>query len=162
MSSLPSSSLLPGRALARRSTLSTASPARASPRHTQLTRLLPVSPLSPTSPTSPSSPSSFGSPDASHLPLNFGAKFELILRPKHIEALSPGLRLPDFDASHRQRRDFNLALLQVISRLLSDSGLACKVFTTDEDDESKPDYSQWHVTIDASISKKHVMDGFCE
>jgi hypothetical protein len=145
MSSLPDSCLPHGRPRTRRSTLTIASPARA----------LPVSSLSPISP----SPS--GSPDSSHPP-NFGAEFELIIRPKDIASLSPELRIPGFDASHRQRRDFNRDLLHVISKVLSDSGLTCKFFTTDEDDESKPDYSQWHITMDAFLSKKHIADGFCE
>jgi hypothetical protein len=108
------------------------------------------------------SPSPAASPDSSHLPFNFGAEFELIIRPKDIPALCPDLSLPEFDASHRQKRDFNRALLLVISTVLSDSGLPCKVFTVDEDEEAKPDYSQWHITMDASLTKKHIGDGFCE
>jgi hypothetical protein len=151
MSSLPTSySLLHGRPTVRRSTLSTASPAYATPR---------PNPLSPISPSPPASPSHAIS---EYLPFNFGAEFELIIRPKNISSLSPNLRLPDFDASHRQMRDFNRNLLRVVSKLLSDSGLACKVFEPDEDEGSKPDYSQWHITLDASLSKKHIADGFCE
>jgi hypothetical protein len=154
MSSLPTSySLLHGRPTVRRSTLSTASPARAAPRP------IPLSPISPSPPSPPSPPSS---PISSYLPFNFGAEFELIIRPKEISFLSPDLRLPSFDASHRQMRDFNRALLHVVSKLLSDSDLACKVFEPDEDEGAKPDYSQWHITLDASLSKKHIADGFCE
>lgn len=130
------------------------------PRTPLITQLRHLSP--PFSPSPTSSSAASGSPDTPHLPLNFGAEFELIIRPKDIASLSPTLRLPDFDASHRQRRDFNRDLLHVVSKLLSHSGLACQVFTPDEDDESKPDYSQWHITMDASLSKKHIADGFCE
>ena len=156
MSSLPNSSLPQGRSRPRRSSLSIASPACA---HLRTTRPCPLTPPFSLSPISPSPP---GSPESSYLPLNLGVEFELIIRPKDIASLSPDLHLPDFDASHRQKRDFNLNLLPVVSKLLSDSGLTCKVFTVDEDSKSKPDYSQWHITMDASLSKKHIADGFCE
>ncbi|KAF2637555.1 hypothetical protein P280DRAFT_482984 [Massarina eburnea CBS 473.64] len=136
---------------ARRFSLSTASPVRAAP------RLAILPPISPSPPASPSPPTS---PVYDHLPFNFGAEFELIIRPKDISSLSPDARLPDFDASHRQMRDFNRALLRVVSKLLSDSGFACKVFDPNEDEEAKPDYSQWHTTLDASLSKGHTADGF--
>ncbi|KAF2707295.1 hypothetical protein K504DRAFT_492803 [Pleomassaria siparia CBS 279.74] len=86
MSSLATSqSLLHGHHRARRSTFSTAPPA--------LATLRPI-PLSPTPLSPPPSPVSH------YLPFNFGAEFELIIRPKDISSLSPNLRLPEFDANH--------------------------------------------------------------
>ncbi|KAI9749186.1 MAG: hypothetical protein M1835_001617, partial [Candelina submexicana] len=86
-----------------------------------------------------------------YLPFVFGTEFELIMRPKWIP-------VPDFDASVRKFRDFNLALLRYIADLLSQAGMPAATFDPSEDD--KPDYSKWNVMLDGSLSKKHMVDGF--
>lgn len=88
-----------------------------------------------------------------HLPLSFGAEFELIIRP------TDGL-VPDFDASTRSLRDFNNTLLKRIADLLSRAGMPANAYDPCEDD--KPDYSKWNVMLDGSLSKKHMRDGFCK
>jgi len=88
-----------------------------------------------------------------HLPLSFGAEFELVIRPKH-------LPVPDFDAPVRKQRDFNLALLQEIANLLSNAGMPADAYDPSGDD--KPDYTKWNMMLNGSISKKHIRDGFCK
>ncbi|KAI8938230.1 hypothetical protein NX059_005891 [Plenodomus lindquistii] len=115
-----------------------------------------------TSTSASSFPTNISSPDTTsepHRPFKFGVEFELILRPKAIVSLDPGLTLPGFDASVRQQRNFNLALLKVIASLLSTAGLPCDVY--DQNSEDKPDYSRWNATLDGSASKKHMSDGYC-
>ena len=87
----------------------------------------------------PTTASSLESTSITHRPFKFGVEFELILRPKAITNLDPNLTLPASDASVREQRNFNLAILKVISNLLSSSGLACNVYDQNSDD--KPDYS---------------------
>ncbi|KAF2802394.1 uncharacterized protein BDZ99DRAFT_370568, partial [Mytilinidion resinicola] len=93
-----------------------------------------------------------------HLPFNFGVELELIIRPKHIDSLPFDLRLPDSDATPRQTRDFNFTLLKMIAQLLSASEMPCNVFDHNCDEE--PDYTKWNATLDASISKAHIANGF--
>lgn len=88
-----------------------------------------------------------------HLPFSFGAEFEMILRPKD------GL-VPDANASVKDFRNFNLALLKQIAKLLSNAGMPA--FAFDCSDDTKPDYSKWNVMLDGSLSKKHMCDGFCK
>jgi len=106
----------------------------------------PPPPILPTPLTSAANPRDY-------LPFRFGAEFELILRPKSIA-------YPDFDAPARVTRGFNLRLLDTIAKILSIAGLPCSVFHQGSDD--KPDYTQWNATLDGSVSKKHIADGFCE
>ncbi|KEF55807.1 uncharacterized protein A1O9_08558 [Exophiala aquamarina CBS 119918] len=86
-----------------------------------------------------------------YLPFCFGAEFELILRPKSIA-------YPDFDAPTRVTRDFNLRLLDSIAQILSSARLPCGVYHQGSDDKS--DYTIWNATLDSSVSKKHIRDGF--
>ncbi|KAL5453954.1 hypothetical protein PMIN06_005209 [Paraphaeosphaeria minitans] len=103
----------------------------------------------------PHSTSIDASPD--HRPFQFEVEFEMIIRPRDISGISE-LTLPDFDATHRQRRSFNLNLLSVVAKLLTDAELHCNVF--DQSSDEAPDYSKWHVSMDASVSKDHIVDGF--
>ena len=91
-------------------------------------------------------------PTRDYLPFRFGAEFEVIVRPRSVEYPGP-------DASMRSYRDFNLSIMSLIAGLLSRAGLPCDVYDQGSDD--KPDYSKWNVTLDASLSKKHIRDGFC-
>lgn len=93
-----------------------------------------------------------------HHLFHFGAEFESILRPK--ANVFPGVSIPGLNASVRQLRDFNLELLQVIASLLSSSGLPCDAYDQNEDND--PDYKRWNATLDGSLSKKHIGDGFCK
>lgn len=95
-----------------------------------------------------------------YLPFKFGAEFEVIIRPKAIVNLDAKLELPSYDASSRKTRDFNLCLLKVVADLLSRSGMPCNVHDLCSDDPL--DYSKWNATLDASVSKKHIRDGFCK
>lgn len=98
-----------------------------------------------------------------YLPFNFGAEFELILRPKRIASLpSIALRwheLPAAHATEREKRDFGMMLLSDIAFLLTDAGFPAEAY--DLNSESKPDYSKWNVMMDASLSKCHRVKGFC-
>lgn len=88
-----------------------------------------------------------------HLPFNFGAEFELIIRPKD----GP---VPDSDASIREYRRFNCTLVKKIADVLSGAGMPADAYDPNED--GKPDYSKWNVMLDGSLSKKHMCDGFCK
>ncbi len=90
-----------------------------------------------------------------------GAEFKVILQPKYPASLHLSLQIPDPNSSHRERRGYNLKLLRVVSGLLSGSGFACEVHDPNKTD-ANPDYSRWHVTLDASLSQKHAVDGFCK
>lgn len=92
-----------------------------------------------------------------HLPFRFGAEFEVIIRPR-ANLLQDGLVLPDFDASTRQQRDYNLALRRTIADILTTSGLPCDIY--DPNDGGRPDTSRWNAVLDGSLSKKHAVDGF--
>jgi hypothetical protein len=94
-----------------------------------------------------------------HLALNFGAEFEMIVRPcvDFLEKYS--MVLPTSDSSERAFRDFNLSLLPSISDLITTTLSPCVVY--DQNVGRKPDYkTEWHVTLDGSLSKKHRRDGF--
>jgi hypothetical protein len=81
----------------------------------------------------------------------------VIIRPR-ANLLQDGLVLPDFDASIRQQRDYNLALRRTIADVLRTSGLPCDVY--DPNDGGRPDTSRWNGVLDGSLSKKHAVDGF--
>lgn len=38
--------------------------------------------------------------------------------------------------------------------------MECAVFDPSEQD--KPDYTRWSVTVDGSLTKNHIQDGFCK
>jgi hypothetical protein len=95
-----------------------------------------------------------------YLPFHFGFEAEVILRPRHIADLEEGLRIPSFDAPTKETRQFNCLLLRIVANLLSGAGMLAEVF--DQGDDGNPDYSKWTVTSDASLSKKHIKDGFCK
>ncbi|KAH3944739.1 hypothetical protein HBI56_149990 [Parastagonospora nodorum] len=121
-----------------------------------------ANPLSTTSSSSscsfPTTVSSSESASITHRPFKFGVEFEFLLRPKAIAELDSDLTLPESDASVREQRNFNLAVLKAISNLLLNSGLLCDVYDQNSDD--KRDYSHWNVTLDGWVSKKHILDGF--
>jgi len=98
-----------------------------------------------------------------YLPYNFGAEFELILRPKRIASLPSIARrwreLPAAHTTEREKRDFGMMLLSDIAFLLTDAGFPAEAY--DLNSESKPDYSKWNVMMDASLSKYHRVKGFC-
>lgn len=95
-----------------------------------------------------------------YLPFNFGAEFEVLIRPTDIANLEQGLQIPAFDAPTKEFRQFNIALLQIVANLLSRAGMPSGIYDQGSDDI--PDYSRWNVTLDGSLSKKHIPDGFCE
>jgi len=99
-----------------------------------------------------------------HVPFNFGAEFELILRPKRIACLpSVSTRWrepPTSHANEREKRDFGTALLSDIAFLLTNAGFPANHY--DLNNESKPDYSKWNVMMDGSPSKRHRVKGFCK
>ena len=102
--------------------------------------------------------SAAGTPQPLYLPFKFGAEFEVIIRPKAIANLDANLELPSYDGSSRKTREFNLCLLKVVTDLLSRSGMPCNVHDLCSNDPL--DYSKWNATLDASVSKKHIRDGF--
>ncbi|KAF4633001.1 hypothetical protein G7Y89_g5121 [Cudoniella acicularis] len=94
-----------------------------------------------------------------HLPLSFGAEFEMIIRPRADFLQRYSLVLPPFDSSERAFRDFNFSLLRSISNLITMTLFPCVVY--DQNEGPKPNYKmEWHVTLDGSLSKKHRRDGF--
>ena len=114
----------------------------------------------PYQPPTPLSPSSSTPIAREYLPFKFGAEFEVIIRPKAIANLDANLELPSHDGSSRQTREFNLRLLKVVADLLSRSDMRCNVHDLCSDDPL--DYSKWNATLDASVSKRHIRDGFCK
>lgn len=98
-------------------------------------------------------------PARDYLPFNFGFETEVILRPKNIANLEPGMEIPDSSAAPRETRRFNFALLQTVANVLSAAGMPAEPFTPDDGDS--PNYSKWTVTTDSSVSKAHIQDGFC-
>lgn len=90
------------------------------------------------------------------LPFCFGCEIEIMIRSRS----SSGLQLPHKGFSASQQRRYNFRLLEVIARALTDNGLACQVFDPAEQD--CPDYTVWNAMLDASLSRAHLCDGFCE
>jgi hypothetical protein len=89
-----------------------------------------------------------------YLPFHFGTEFELPIRPKNIANLEQGLQIPEFDAPVRETRQFNLALLRVVANLLSGADMPSDVY--DQGSDVLPDYSRRNVTLDGSLTKKHI------
>ncbi|KAI1354489.1 hypothetical protein F5Y01DRAFT_302495 [Xylaria sp. FL0043] len=90
------------------------------------------------------------------LPFCFGCEIETMVRPKTSTGLTP---LSDVPSVSQQRR-YNFSILKVIARAMTDAGLACQVF--DPAEQEYPDYTVWNVMLDASLSKHHICDAFCE
>lgn len=95
-----------------------------------------------------------------YLPFHFGTEFEILKRPKNIANLDQGLQIPEFDAPVRETRQFNLALLRVVANLLPGADMPSDVY--EQGSDIPPDYSRWNVTLDGSLTKKHISDGFCK
>lgn len=94
-----------------------------------------------------------------HLPLSFGAEFEVTTRPCADFLQKYSLVLPRFDSSERAFRDFNLSLLWSFSDLITTALFPCVV--DDQNGGPRPNYmTEWHVTLDGSLSEKHRRDGF--
>lgn len=84
------------------------------------------------------------------LPFSFGCETEILLRPKD----GTGDVIPQH-MTRVQERAFGQNLMAQISRVLTDAGLPCRIY-----DESDVSFDNWVVTMDASISKRHQVDGF--
>lgn len=95
---------------------------------------------------------------ASSLPFIFGAEFELELRPRW--NVQQRIGSPPNFASPSIHRRYSSAVLQSVANILQAGGFESSVHDLSIDEEVN--YSKWNITLDASLSKQHVQDGFCE
>ena len=78
----------------------------------------------------------------------------MLIRPKAVLHLE----IPGSDASALKHRNFNVKLVSVVAKLLSSSGMSAEVL----DPDVEADYSKWNVLLDGSLSKEHMVDGYCK
>lgn len=92
--------------------------------------------------------------------VNFGVELELLLCLLPDNQLCDGsLTTPSRNSPSKVARTFRNAMHKALAKLLSKNGLAANYHDAADDD--KPDYSQWVVISDGSISTKHGDDGYC-
>ncbi|KAI4189688.1 MAG: hypothetical protein L6R41_001297 [Letrouitia leprolyta] len=93
-----------------------------------------------------------------YLPFTFGVEFEMIVRPKANMFSADDLLpedLPRDSTSRRVLREYSLHIRHMVAKVLTDHGMPCNVFEPEEG--GLPDYNKWTVTLDASISKLHMI-----
>lgn len=74
--------------------------------------------------------------------------------------LTNGVQAEDLPLPMSKARRMNLEVCKSAAILLTANGLPCNFF--DSGDDGKPDYTKWNAMLDGSISKNHIVDGFCE